>query len=178
MKSAQRELNARRALEKLVTLVMTDARDAWKEQEYLLRDRAPFFGRAATLLTTVDKLSKVLLDHPDVDVRADRLIALHDMLEATAFLADCLKDSTFHRLRTAASRKAKADIDDQRREIVARVVGPSMPSKLSYSAIAERHEESINAELKKHRPGKHRLGKMEIDAIVDHMTVLWPRPAA
>jgi hypothetical protein len=171
----QRELNARRDLEQLVTLMVNDASDAWRDQELPVRDRAPFYGRSVDLITTVERLSKALLDHPDAGVRADRLIDLHDALEAAAILADCLKNPIAHRRRTAANRKAKAAKDDQRREIVARVAWPAVQKRPNGSpwGIAGDSEKPINDEL-----GKRRLGRMGRDAIADHVKAIWPHLAS
>ena len=111
----QRELNARRDLERLVGLLQEAASDICRDPKLIGRDRALAFGRGAFLLATIDRLSKVLLDHPDVDVRADRLIDLHDAIEAAVILAGGLKAPVAHRLRTAAFRAAKAANDDRRK---------------------------------------------------------------
>jgi hypothetical protein len=70
----RRELESRRALEELIKVLRKAASDAWHDQS--LRghgDRALYFGRSEILLATVDRQSKVMLDHPDAGVRADRL---------------------------------------------------------------------------------------------------------
>jgi hypothetical protein len=99
----QRELAAGRDLEQLVGFLRGAASDAWLDQRLWGHgDRARYFGRSADLITTVDKLSKVILEHPDAGIRADRLIALHDALEAAAIIGGCLKTPAINRLHAAA----------------------------------------------------------------------------
>jgi hypothetical protein len=105
----QRELESRRALEQLVEFLMNAASDAWHDKRLWGHgDRARYFGRNATLLATVDRQSKVMLDHPDAGVRADRLVDLHDMLEATAIIGGCLNTPAARRLHGANTRKGRS----------------------------------------------------------------------
>jgi hypothetical protein len=97
------ELEARGGLDQLVQLLTKAASDAWHDQRLWGHgDRARYFGRSADLIMTVDKLSKVILDHPDAGVRTERLVALHDALEAAAIIGGCLKTPAANRLRTVA----------------------------------------------------------------------------
>jgi hypothetical protein len=121
----QRELNARRDLEQLVEHLVGAASDIWHDQRLWGHgDRARYYGRSADLITAVDKLSKMILEHPDADVRADRLIALHDGLEAAAIIGGCLKTPAANRLRTANTRAVKAANVDQRDEIIREAAEP------------------------------------------------------
>ena len=97
------ELEARGGLDQLVQLLTKAASDAWHDQRLWGHgDGARYFGRSADLIMTVDKLSKVILDHPDAGVRTERLVALHDALEAAAIIGGCLKTPAANRLRTVA----------------------------------------------------------------------------
>jgi hypothetical protein len=96
------------------------------------------------------------------------------MLEAVAIVAGSLKAPIAHRLRTAASRQAKATKDDRRREIVAKVAGPIVRKHPTWTCwrIAGEDEgilKQVNDELE-----KHHLGRMGRDAITDHLKALWP----
>jgi hypothetical protein len=118
----QRESTARCALEQLVEYLMNAASDAWHDQRLWGHgDRARYAGRGADLITTVDKLSKVILEHPDAGVRADRLNALHDMLEAAAIIGGCLNTPAAKRLRAVAlteERRAQAQASLRTAEII------------------------------------------------------------
>src|SRR6266566_3685443 len=166
----QRELSARRDLEQLVELLAKAAYEIYRDSKFTGRDRALAWGRAATLFATLDRLLRVLLDQPGADVRADLLIDLHDALEAATILAPDLKAPVAHRLRTAARRGKKAARDDRRRDIVAKVAGPTVQKWPRRTAwwIAGEIENPVNDELE-----EHDLGRMGRDAIVDHLKVLW-----
>jgi hypothetical protein len=99
----QRELNARHELEQLVKVLLDAARDAWQDQRLWGHgDRARYFGRGADLVAIVDRRLKEISEHPDAGVRADRLINLHDELEAAAIIGGCLKTPTVKRFRAVA----------------------------------------------------------------------------
>jgi hypothetical protein len=121
-KSGSRVITARCALKRLVWRLRDAASDAWHDQRLWGHgDRARYFGRSADLIRTVDKLSKVILDHPDADVRADRLIDLHDALEAAAIIGGCLETPAINRLRTAAvteKSREKSAQEPRKTEIV------------------------------------------------------------
>jgi hypothetical protein len=118
----QRGLNARRDLEKLVKYLVDAARSAWEDQRLWGHgDRARYWGRSVDLVTTVDKLLKMILEHPDADVRADRLSILHDALEAAAIIGGCLKTPAINRLGAAAlteKRRAQAQASLRMAEII------------------------------------------------------------
>jgi len=118
----QRESTAQCALEQLVEFLVNAASDAWHDQRLWGHgDRARYAGRSADLIMTVDKLSKVILDHPDAGVRADRLNALHDMLEAAAIIGGCLNTPAANRLRAVAlteKRRAQAQASLRTAEII------------------------------------------------------------
>jgi hypothetical protein len=170
----QREQNARHDLEQLVETILKAASDICRDPKLLGRDRALAFGRGAFLLATIDRLSKVLLDHPDVDVRADRLIDLRDAIEAAAILAGGLKAPVAHRLRTAPFRAAKAAKDDQVDEVILKVAAPIRqrhPADGPYQ-IAPRAVEEINEQLK-----DRNLEEREPDTIARRLKELWSRCA-
>jgi hypothetical protein len=106
--SEQREEAARRDLEQLVELLKKAAQDISCDSTFSGHIRAIAFGRADVLSATVDRLSKVLLDHSDADVRADRLIDFHDAAEAIATLAGGLKTPVAHPLRAAIATRGKS----------------------------------------------------------------------
>jgi hypothetical protein len=108
----RRELNARHDLEQLMEVLLGAASDAWNDQRLWGHgDRARYFGRSADLITIVDRRLKEILEHPDTGVRADRLIDLHDMLEAAVTIGGCLNTPAAKRLRAAPlaeKRRAQA----------------------------------------------------------------------
>jgi hypothetical protein len=165
----QRELDARSNLEQLVKTMLEAASDICRDPKLLGRDRALAFGRGAFLLAVVGRLSKVLLD-----VRADRLIDLHDAIEAAAILAGGLKAPVAHRLRTAPFRAAKAAKDDQVDEVILKVAAPIRqrhPADGPYQ-IAPRAVEEINEQLK-----DRNLEEREPDTIARRLKELWSRCA-
>jgi hypothetical protein len=170
----QRELDARSNLEQLVKTMLEAASDICRDPKLLGRDRALAFGRGAFLLAVVGRLSKVLLDHPDVDVRADRLIDLHDAIEAAAILAGGLKAPVAHRLRTAPFRAAKAAKDDQVDEVILKVAAPIRQRHRAEGPyqIAPRAIEEINEQLK-----ERNLEERESDTIARRLKELWSRCA-
>jgi hypothetical protein len=165
----QRELESRRALEQLVEFLMNAASDAWHDQRLWGHgDRARYFGRGATLLATVDRQSKVMLDHPDAGVRADRLVDLHDMLEATAIIGGCLNTPAARRLRGANARKGKSERSQQIEEAVLKVCEPirAMHPKERPWWVAGVGREQVN-----------RLLGWDVsqDCIADHLQKNWRR---
>jgi hypothetical protein len=118
----QRELKVQRELEELVKYLVKAARCAWEDQRLQGHgDRARYWARSVDLVTTVDKLLKMILEHPDADVRADRLIILHDALEAAAIIGGCLKTQAANRLGAAAlteKRRAQAQASLRMAEII------------------------------------------------------------
>jgi hypothetical protein len=168
----QRELNARRDLEQLVGLLLEAASDKCRDPKLLGRDRALAFGRGAFLLATIDRLSKVLLDHPDVDVRADRLIDLHDAIEAAVILAGGLKAPVAHRLRTAAFRAAKAANDDRRKEIVVKVAESILREHPTWARSRLRTASSSVAQVNEQLSDPE---KMTQSGIYECLKEPWPR---
>jgi hypothetical protein len=168
----QRELNARRDLEQLVELLMNAASNIWHDPKLSGRDRALACGRSADLLSTIDSLSKVLLDHPNAGVRADRLIAFHDAIEAVAILAGGLKAPVAHRLHTAAGRAGVAARKDQENEVILEVTEPFRqrhPMEGPWQ-IAPRAIEKINELL-----NKRSLEKLAVDTVARRLKELWSR---
>jgi hypothetical protein len=172
----QRELNARRDLEQLVEVMMDAASDIWHDPRLSGRDRALACGRSAVLLATVDRQSKVLLDHPDAGVRADRLLDLHDMVEAAAILASGLKAPVAHRLRTAAATGANLTASQRRQqdenEVILEVTEPIRQRHPAEGAwqIAPRGAEEIKVRLE-----ARGWGKLAEDTIARRLKELWSR---
>jgi hypothetical protein len=144
----QRELNARHDLEKLVKLLMDAASDIWRNPKISGRDRALHFGRGATLLATVDRLSQVILDLSDAGVRADRLADLHDMLEAAAILADGVKAPVAHRLRIAAAINKRVAGKAEKKRIIAEELAKLGRTDLPDKARAGHIQKRVGARAK------------------------------
>jgi hypothetical protein len=102
--SEQREEAARRDLDQLVKLLVKAAQDISCDSSFSGHIRAIAYGRADVLSAIVDRQLKVLLDHSDADVRADRLIDFHDEIEAIVILAGGLKTPVAHSLRITAGQ--------------------------------------------------------------------------
>jgi hypothetical protein len=170
----QRELENRRALEQLVEFLVNAASDAWHDQRLWGHgDRARYFGRSVDLVTAVDKLSKAIREHPDAGVRADRLSALHDVLEAAAIIGGCLKTPATRRLRPVAATEAKLVEGHQRDEVLVEVASAILrkhPTWKSCRRIADEGHARFNELLK-----AQGLRKMERDTISGHLGRLWPR---
>jgi hypothetical protein len=165
----RRELNAQRDLEQLVEFLMKAARDVWQDQRLSGHgDRARFYGRSADLITTVDKLSKAILEHPDAGVRADRLSTLHDALEATAIIGTGLKTKAATRLHSANARKGRSVESQQIEEAVLKVCAPiraMYPKKRPWWVAGEGREQVIRL-----------LGwTVSPDCIADHLEKNWQR---
>jgi hypothetical protein len=119
----------------------------------------------------LEELIKVLrkvLDHPDAGVRADRLVDLHDMLEATAIIGGCLKTPAANRLRGANTRKGRSARTQQIEEVVLKVCAPIRamhPKERVWWVAGEGREQVIGL-----------LGwEVTQDCIADHLTKNWRR---
>jgi hypothetical protein len=124
------------------------------------------------LVTTVDKLLKMILEHPDADVRAGRLIILHDALEAAAIIGGCLKTPAAGRQRTAAAEEAKL-VDSRRRDEILVEVARSIKRKYptwKRWRIAGEGLEQTNKLLK-----AQGLETLVRDSLFRHLGRLWPR---
>jgi hypothetical protein len=168
---ARRESAARGALEQLVEHLVDAASDAWHDQRLWGHgDRARYYGRSADLITTVDKLAKMILEHPDAGIRADRLSALHDALEATAIIGACLKTPAAKRLHAANIRKGRSEDSRQIEAAVLKVCAPirAMHPKERPWWVAGKGREQVN-----------RLLGWEVsqDCIADHLEKNWQRLA-
>jgi hypothetical protein len=166
----RRESAARCALEQLVALLMAAASDTWHNTKLRGRDRALHRGRGDTLLATVDRLSKVILDHSDAGVRADRLIDIHDALEAAAILADGLKVPIAHRLRTAAATEKNREQAPRTAEIIEdefnklrekypnkdfKKDGPWKTARFLYQSVKQRREQEGLSKLETDTIGRY-----------------------
>jgi|SRR6516162_874219 hypothetical protein len=159
------EIGAKAALGWLVArMTEAAAAAAWRNPGFTGRDRALFHGRAEALQAAVERLWKLLADHPDTHVRTNRFNDLHDALEAAAILAGLLEDSVFHRARTSARRGAAAMLVDQRRDIVrehALRIKQKYPSYTASRIAGRIYDAKV--------PGLEGLGR---DAIFDHIKTL------
>jgi hypothetical protein len=171
----QRELNARRDLNELVAYLVDAASNAWQVQrlwEHGDRGRL-YFGLGANLSAAVDRLSKVILEHPDAGVRADRLIDLYDALEAATFIGGCLKTPAAGRLRTAAATGVRSADSSQRDEVLVEIAReirwwkhPTWgPLRMSNEELT-RFKEALEAQG---------LRPLAQPTIYDLLRELWPR---
>jgi hypothetical protein len=165
----RRELEGRRALEQLVEFLKNAASDAWHNQGLWGHgDRALYYGRSKILLATVDRQLKAILDHPDAGVRADRLVDLHDMLEAAAIIGGCLKTPAAKRLHSANAWGKRSAESQQIEEAVLKVCAPIRalhPKELPWW-VAGQGRDQVN-----------RLLGWDVsqDCIADHLTKNWRR---
>jgi hypothetical protein len=170
----QRELNARHDLEQLVEYLVGAARSAWQDQRLWGHgDRARYYGRSVDLVTTVDKLLKMILEQPDADVRADRLSILHDALEAAAIIGGCLKTPAAGRQRTPAAEEAKLGYSRRQDEVLveaARLIRQKQGGS-KWSRLKTSHEYPVFHELL----DAQGLRLLKQPTIYDRLRPLWPR---
>jgi hypothetical protein len=168
----QRELNARRGLEQLVEFLMNAARDVWQDQRLWGHgDRARFFGRGADLITTVNKLLEAISEHSDTGVRADRLIILHDALEAAAIIGGCLKTPAVGRFRAIAATEAKLTDGHRRDEVLVEVAKAILRERPTWNRSRVSDKEQTFNKLLEARG----LRKLKQPTIYKYLGKLWPR---
>jgi hypothetical protein len=168
------ESAARDVLEQLVTSLLDAANDTAREGS-LGGGRAVFWGRAVTLDAGVDKLLAVLLDHPDADIRAARLLTLYDVLDAAATIGGCLKTpiAAVQRLRIGPAEYAKLKESRLRDEVIVNVAnvilqvkGRSQWSALRVSQEHHDFEEPLR---------EQGLEPLAESTLYDRLRRLWPR---
>jgi hypothetical protein len=123
------------------------------------------------LITTVDKLSTVILEHPDANVRADRLILLHDALEAAAVIGGCLKTPDAGRQRTPAAEEAKLGYSRRQDEVLVEAARLIRQGRPKWSRLRTSREYLVFKE----RLEAQGLRLLKQPTIYDRLKPLWPR---
>jgi hypothetical protein len=172
------ELAARRYFNLFVKSLLDAAMDTAQEGPRGA-GRAVFWGRAVVLDDGINKLLKVILDHPSADVRAERLTVLHDVLDAAATIGGCLNTpiTAVDRLRRGPAELAKLEYRQQQDEIlvkVARTLRQKHSEWKRWQIAGEKNETAGRVEFNDALKAQDfkSLGHSQIDRL---LKPLWPR---